>query len=388
MVPAARTVVLGDLHLLRDTPTKVAADLADLVTAHPGVRIVFAGDLFDLAAVSPRRPPRESVASALGAHTRARAALGQHIDNGGEIWLVGGNHDSEVGTPGFSDYFVEALGASADARRRVRSSPWFMRDGGLHLEHGHLYDPDNAPAHPLVNGATSLGVHLTEQFVARVGAQRYVDANDQPPLRLFLAAIAWYKTKAPLVLAQFFRASVGALLKSGPFYRGSGEEDAGRAKANVFAEENDLPPELINGLLALGATPTLESLFATFERLYFDRVLSTMAIGSGLGALAWGSFFSGAGLAALGSLLLMASWSSGHDRYGGTVVERLAQSAEKIVATTDARLVVFGHTHRETQTANYANTGSFAFPRTPAGRPFLEIEGSPRYPRAVRRHWT
>jgi predicted phosphodiesterase len=57
-----------------------------------------------------------------------------------------------------------------------------------------------------------------------------------------------------------------------------------------------------------------------------------------------------------------------------------------VAGVTGAKLVVFGHTHREAQSEGYANTGSFAFPRDAPGRPFLEIEGTAAEPRAVRRY--
>src|SRR5580704_5388532 len=139
MSSAPRTLVLGDLHLVRETPRPVGEDLAGLLAAHPGARVVVAGDLFDLPAASPRMPPRAAVEAALGAHPAARAALARHLDTGGELWLLGGNHDAEVGSEGFADHLLAAVGASPSARPRLRTSPWFFREGGLHLEHGHLY---------------------------------------------------------------------------------------------------------------------------------------------------------------------------------------------------------------------------------------------------------
>jgi hypothetical protein len=380
-------VVLGDLHLVRETPQAVSGDLGRLVAAHPGARLVFAGDLFDLPASSPRRPPRETVTALLGAHPEARAALGRHLDTGGEIWLLGGNHDAEVGTAGFAEHFTAALGAEPASRARVRATPWFFREGGLHLEHGHLYDPDNAPAHPLVHGAPSLGVHFVEEFIAPAGAHQYLQTNDDTPLRLLMAAFAWYGPRAPHVIVRYFYAAFGAMLKSGPFYRGAGEAAAGQALADDFARSRGVTRELCERLVALGARPTMESLADTFSRLYFDRVIATLALAGGLGALAAGRRAAGGAAAGLGALLMMTSWWRGHDRYGGTVPERLATSAGQIAEATGARLVVFGHTHREADTGAYANTGSFAFPRGAPGRPYLEIEGTMAAPRAVRRYW-
>src|SRR6202000_308333 len=89
-----------------------------------------------------------------------------------------------------------ALGLDESAAARVRVSPWFFREGGLHIEHGHLFDPDNAPAHPLVVGEPSLGVHFVEQFIAPAGAHRYLNANDKTPLDLFLSSFVWYGPRA------------------------------------------------------------------------------------------------------------------------------------------------------------------------------------------------
>ena len=82
------------------------------------------------------------------------------------------------------------------------------------------------------------------------------------------------------------------------------------------------------------------------------------------------------------------SWAFGHDRYAGSVTDRLAASARAVVEESGAKLVVFGHTHREAIDGAYANTGSFAFPRRAPGRPFLEIEGSLDSPRVARRYLT
>jgi UDP-2,3-diacylglucosamine pyrophosphatase LpxH len=387
MSAAPRTLVLGDLHLIRETPRAVTRDLAGLVSAHAGARLVFAGDLFDLPADGPRRPACEAVTSVLGAHPDMRAALGRHLDAGGELWLLGGNHDAEVGALDFPAHLVAALGASPEARARVRTSPWFLRDGDVHLEHGHVYDPDNAPAHPLVNGAASLGVHFVEEFIAPAGAHRYQQANHETPLKLFLNSFSWYGARAPYVIYRYFYAAFGALFRSGPFYRAGGERAMGEALADLFAADVGVPRELIDALLAHGATPTLESLAATFSRLYFDRVIATLAITGGLGAAAAGKRVTGGATAALGALLMAGSWSRGHNRYANTVADRLAESADRIAGATGAKLVIFGHTHREAEGERYANTGSFAFPRGAPGRPFLEIEGAAGRPRATRRHW-
>lgn len=387
MSTAPRTVVLADLHLIRESPRPLAADLAAFVAAHAGDRLVCAGDLFDLPADGPRRPAREAVSAVLGAHPDVRAALGRHLDTGGKLVLLGGNHDADVGAASFPADLVAALGATPSAALQVQTSPWFLREGALHLEHGHVYDPDNAPAHPLVQGASSLGVHFVEEFIRPAGAHRYLQVNDQTPLKLFLSSFTWFGARAPHVIYRYFHAAFAAMLKSGPFYRAHGERERGAALADVFAADIGVDRDLVERVLAHGAAPTMESLARTISRLYFDRVVATLSISGGLGAVAAGKPVEGSVVAALGAVLMAASWSRGHDRFGGTVPERLAASAARLAEGTGARLVVFGHTHREGEGERYVNTGSFAFPRGAPGRPYVEIEGSPEAPRAVRRHF-
>jgi len=381
-------LVLGDLHLTRSTPRNVSEDLARLITAHPGARIVCAGDLFDLSADLPRLPLPRAVEEVFVTHPAAKAAFARHIEQGGELWLVSGNHDATVGLGDFRDSLLRALAPSPSASARLRTTPWFFREGALHIEHGHLYDPDNAPAHPLVVGEASLGVHFVEQFIAPAGAFRYLNMNDETPLKLFLSSFAFYGPRAPYVIYRYFHAAIGAVLRSGPLYRrrAASEIPAGREGAARFMKELDMPPELVEQMLALGVRPTLESTSRTFSRLYFDRVLSTLAMASGVGTAALGHAKVGTAAFSVGALAMTLSWARGHNRYRGTVAEQLEDGARRIIEATNARLVVFGHTHREALDERYANTASFAFPRGAPGRPFLEIEGGPEAPRAVRRY--
>ena len=268
----------------------------------------------------------------------------------------------------------------------MRTTPWFFRDGNVHIEHGHLYDPDNAPGHPLVAFGPSLGVHFTEEFIATTGAHKYLNANDGKPLDLFLSAFRWYGVRAPYVVYRFFCTAFSALAKSGRYYQGAGEWAAGIEAIAPFVTKAGVSREIADNVLALRATPTLASTRNTFARLYLDRVAGTLAVMGGVAALTAGQRALGGAAVSVGALLLGASWARGHDRYGGTVSERLAASASKIAETTGAKLVVFGHTHREAMAGVYANTGSFSFPRGAPGRPFLQIGGTRDAPRAERHY--
>ncbi|MFO0552128.1 MAG: metallophosphoesterase [Polyangiaceae bacterium] len=386
-VITGRTLVLGDLHLVRETPTAVVDDLVSLVTSNPGARFVFLGDLFDLSADHPGTPKAHALREAIACQPRVRRALAEHVDRGGQIWLAGGNHDSAVGDPEHDDGLIEGLGLdTAAVRGRVRTSPWFFREGGLHLEHGHLYDPDNATSHPLVSGVRSLGVHFVEEFIAPTGAFKYLNMNDELPLKMLLSAFTFYGVRGPYVIFKYFDAAFRAVAKSGPFFEGAVEQLAGAALEADFKHEHGVSDDLLKAMLQLPARPTMESFTATFQRLYLDRTGSTFAMMGGLGLLARGKRRAGATLFGAGALTMGISWALNYDRYSGSVPQLLADGAQRVVDATGAKLVVMGHAHREALTDNYANTGSFSFPRGAPGRPYLEIEGTPDAPRAVRRY--
>lgn len=383
-----RTIAVGDLHLVRDTPKGVVDDAVRLLEDHPGARIVFLGDLFDLSADHPGREKGPALREAVETHAPFARALGEHVDRGGELWIVGGNHDAAAGDPEERGSLLEALRLEGDRRARVRTSPWLFREGGLHLEHGHLYDPDNAVAHPLVAGARSLGVHFVEEFIAPTGAFRYLNANDGMPLDLLLSAFKWYGVRGPYVVYKYFDAAFRALAGSGePFAARAGDDLAeGRAREASYAASIGVGPELLRALDGIRAEPTRMSARRTFQRLYLDRVASTVAMTTGALALLAGRRTAGLTLLGAGALSMGVSWALGYDRYGGNVPEMLERGANEVARKTDAKLVVMGHAHREALTDRYANTGSFSFPRGAPGRPFLEIEETASGPRAARRY--
>jgi predicted phosphodiesterase len=350
-----RTLVLGDLHLSSHTPKGVERDLERLLDEHGGSRVVFAGDFFDLSAEAGKA---RDLATGFEAHPRTKVALARHVERGGELVFLAGNHDPEIAdVPSFFS-------------RGVRVSPWFFRDGGLHVEHGHLYDPDNAPAHPLASARGTLGVHFVEEFIAKTGAFAYLNANDKTPLELFWNAFRWYGRRGPFVVYTYFEAAFAALAKSGPFYKP--ESHAG---IEAFLEDAGVDEPTVRALMDERATPTMTSLRDTVARLYLDRVTATVSIMAGLGAFALGRRKLAAVLGAAGLAGLVWSWSRGHDRYGGKVPARLDAAATRVRRAAGADLVVFGHAHEIADRDGYSNTASFAFPRGVPGRPFLEIVG-------------
>ena len=380
-----RTVAIGDLHLSSHTPREVASDAAALVRQHRGDRIVFVGDLLDLSADVPRVPSSRAIEEGLGAYPELCRALAEHVDAGGELRFVAGNHDPELGGDDAPVRIADVLDLRGVARQRIETTPWFFHEDGVHVEHGHLYDPDNAPAHPLVVPSGSLGVHFVEEFIAPTGAYAYLNKNDGTPLELFLSAFRFYGPRGPYVVYRYFHAAALALTKAGPFFAGTKERARGRELMDAFLEGVAAEPALVEALLAQAVTPTMESLRGTLARLYLDRVSGTIASATGLALLLAGKWRWGAALAAVGAAALATSWSMGHDRYGGHVDRRLADAGERLADATGASVVLFGHAHVATSSERYKNTGSFAFPKKEPGRPYVVVERGGFGPRAERR---
>ncbi len=387
MSSAPRTVVLSDLHLVRETPPALAADLASLTAAHAGARLLFLGDLFDLPASTPRGPHRQTVTAALGAHPSARAALGRHLDGGGELWLLGGNHDAEVGTEGFGAHLVAALGASRVPRRGCAPRPGSSARARSTWSTVTSTIPTTRPPTRSSTARRAWASTSSRSSSRRRRPSLPADQRRHPAEALPLLVHHLRPARPPRSSPVTSTPRSPPCSRAAPSTAPRPRSPPAAPSKEAFAVELGVGRDLVEAVLAQGATPTLESLSRTFSRLYFDRVIATLAITGGLGTAAAGHRLAGSAVAALGALLMITSWAQGHNRYGGAVPELLSASAERIAAATGARLVVFGHTHREADGDRYANTGSFAFPRGAPGRPFLEIEGTAEAPRATRRYW-
>lgn len=364
------TIAVGDLHLVRDGSREVARDLMRLLRENPGCRLAIAGDLFDLSADFPGEAPLVALRRALAASPLV-PALAEHVDRGGALWWVAGNHDAPIGEPDARALVDDALDVGADGRARILVSPWFLREDGFHLEHGHLYDPDNALSHPLYPCVRSLGVQFVEEFIAPTGAFRYLNNNDATPLKLFVSAFTWYGRRGPHVVYRYFRTAFRALARSGYFYDDAHEIAVGAARERAFVAEVGAQAALIEALRSHASMPTLKSFPDTFRRLYLDRVAATVALTTGAVLAATNHTRAAALVAGAGAVVMGTSWALGHDRYGGAVSERLANAGAAIAESTSADLVVFGHAHSEVASARYANTASFAFPKGAPGRPYL-----------------
>ncbi len=366
-------VVVGDVHFSHGSRRDSGRALGRLVAEHSGAEIMLNGDIFNLSLDAPERDPLESVLAMLRAEPELRTALRAHLTGAGRLTLLPGNHDAALADPALRARLLAWLELGEDAK--LACSRWFERRGKVHVEHGHAYDPDNAPTHPLVRPSVTtepLGVALTRRFLAPNRAFDFAHATEITPLEAITRATRVFGLRMPLLLARY-------LVTAGRFCREAGwrpelarERERGDALLLGAAAEFGLDVETLRALDADRPRPTHESFERAFFRLYFDRLVATTAAAGGIGIGALAKSRSLFGLAGLSVLYLVESQRRGRNRYEGLPVRRLRQASARVRDITGAELVIFGHTHVAEATSGYLNPGSFTY-RAGEPRPYAWV---------------
>ncbi len=377
-----RTLVLADLHLAHEGTLAAGDDLARLVRRHGGDEIVLAGDSFDLSVDPPSRDPLESLLALLRPQRELRDALHAHLSAGHPVALLGGNHDAALSSDMTRAALLQWL--ALDSSAPLSLPPWFVRRGPVHIEHGHVFDPDNAPAHPLSSWSPAtepLGIALTRRFLAPSGALAFAHAHETTPLAGFLRTFRLYGARAPVVVARYFATAISLCLEAGKQPGLSEERTSGESRLPEFADSHGLCVDALSELTRAVPKPRHHEPKETFERLYFDRI-GAAVLTTAAGIVALGGSAPAAAMAVAGAAFLGYSVSKGVSRYSGEPERRLRDGAELVRSLTGARHVVLGHTHREDEAPGYFNTGSFAFSRA-MGRPHLLVDADGNIERRV-----
>jgi UDP-2,3-diacylglucosamine pyrophosphatase LpxH len=373
--PARPLVVVGDVHLSHGGRSETGRELGRLFQLYPGAELVLNGDIFNLSLDAPARDPVDSVLAMLAAEPELRTALRAHVSGGGTVTLLPGNHDAALATPALRAPLLALLELGESAPLAVER--WFLRRNGVHVEHGHAYDPDNAPTHPLAVPALAtepLGVALTRRFLAPNRAFDFAHATEITPVEALARAVRVFGARMPLVLARYFRESAKFCKEAGFRSEHLDELRVGDELVRAVAEETGLEEARIRAVLDDRPRPTHESFERAFFRLYFDRVAGTVATGAFVGLWALSRSRTALGLGALAALYLTES-VRGRNRYEGLPVRRLRAASERVRELTGAKTVIFGHTHVAELADGYANHGSFTY-RDGPGRPYAYVNGA------------
>jgi hypothetical protein len=385
--PAGSTLIVGDLHLFADGDRRPAEALVALLADDPDAHVVFAGDTLDFAAEGSRDDARATT-KLLAAFPALTRTLAERASRGVTTTFLAGNHDASVASPPVLAAIHAALELSPADRVNVRASPWFTRvgpEGDVHVEHGHVFDPDGAPAHPLAPDIRDdVGIRILKRFVVPVGGHDLVHANAEPPLKLITRVFRTYGPRAPYIVAKYIKAAVHTATESGKRFPLEADRIEGAKRLESFAAEVELDRDVLEKLLDAHATPTMARFTSACLRLYLDRVsaCAAMTLGTATALVVPPMLPVGASVATLGALSLAASLIAGVDRYGGRAHEKLAHGAQSTIAITGARAVVMGHVHVPVDAGAYRNTGSFAFSQHGA-RPYIKVVGTADVVRAV-----
>ncbi|RYZ01473.1 MAG: hypothetical protein EOO73_35490 [Myxococcales bacterium] len=369
-------IVASDVHLTRGGSERSAGRLAKLVEQHPHHEVVLNGDIFNLSLDAPSRDPAESIASIVAEYPILTTALRRHLEDGHALTLISGNHDAGVMMRGARERLLQAIGAAPQARLAIE--PWFIRRGDVHVEHGHVYDPDNAPAHPLAAWSPEtepLGIALTRRFLSPHDAFHFAHAHHTTPLQGLTDAFRTFRFRAPMMIVHYFATSSRLAAEAAVPERMSAEKARGESAIEDFAVHSGMPADVVRALYRALPRPTHEDFKQTFFRLYFDRVVATLGVAGGaarvlLGGLGGGVV--GGAVALSGALYLHRSVKKGVDRYSSLPVKRLFEGAELVREITGAKLVIFGHTHCEDEAEGYKNSASFSYTYR-AGSPYLLV---------------
>jgi UDP-2,3-diacylglucosamine pyrophosphatase LpxH len=366
-------IVASDLHLSAEASAGTVRDLAHLMREHPAHEFILAGDVFNLSWEAPGCSAVGAVMTLVDAFPDLRAAFREHLARGNPLTFVAGNHDAGLlGVP-MQAALLQKLELSGDAPLEI--APWFVRRGVVHVEHGHFYDPDNAPAHPLAVWSPEtepLGIAITRRFVRPSGVYHFSHAHDTTPLAGIAKAFRMYGARTPLIIAEWFRVAAHLCLETRERGRFDAEHAAGAAALEEFAALVDLDETILKALLESGALPTHRDFRKTFMRLYFDRVFATGGLLLSGAAYLAGKSRVGGVLGLLAGLYLIQSVQRTGNRYEDLPVERLRAAAARVRELTGAEGVIFGHTHHVDSVPGYANSGSFGY--SIQGRPYVRVD--------------
>lgn len=366
-------IILSDLHLGPTCPSDTEKAAATVIRRHPGSDVLLLGDSLDLSLDPPKTDPGRSAARHLAINRNLRLAMREQLQRGASVMFFAGNHDAQLAHPGVRAQMLAELELTQDAP--LHCGLWCLQRAGIHLEHGHLYDPDNASPHPLVAPSIDtepLGIAMMRNVLAPTDSLFFAHAHEMTPWAGLSQAFVRLGTRAPALIARYYYVATRIFLRAGA-RNFSEEQRLGFERLANYAHTYGLEREGLERALSLRVLPRHQNKKDVFFRLYLDRSLAT--------ALWWSCGLAGAltanvtslSLAGLGLGYLGLSLSRGKNRYSGSLVPRIREAALALRQHVNASAVIFGHTHVEEHCPGYANTGSFGFGGR-NGRSYLLLE--------------
>ncbi|MCA9700169.1 MAG: metallophosphoesterase, partial [Myxococcales bacterium] len=269
-------------------------------------QLVVNGDFIDFwnieigeAKEDPEQVAVQRLHAVLDAYPRVEDALISFLDAGNSIVFVAGNHDAEFLYPAVCRAMADRLMSGGDPDGEaltttgvtvldeveagtVRFVPWFVRDGGAWIEHGHLFDPacsTHAQLSPTRGGrlVKSVAEVATRRFTNRMPEIDYDAADKFSTMDYVRWAVARGWRFMVRVLFLYLR-MVGGMLAL--WARGGRVDKAGRA-----AHEERLAKVAKNAGLQMSALMALQNMAPPPSSASVGGVLSVTALDLALSAL-------------------------------------------------------------------------------------------------------
>ena len=197
--------------------------------------------------------------------------------------------------------------------------------------------------------------------------------HEATPLEAMKCAFEVWGVRAPLVALQFCALCLTICAETTVPSRFAAQQRHGEAELMRCAADTGVAEATLRALLDAGPEPTHASFRRTFMRLYCDRVLAALAVPTGLLASAMLGVPGSAALSAASLAYVTASLMRSGNRYSNRMPDHLRAGADLVRRLTGAKLVIFGHTHREDEADGYVNSGSFGYTER-VERPFVSVD--------------
>jgi len=298
-------------------------------------------------------------------HRRSLNALTSFAHHGNALVFVVGNHDVDLWFSEVRDKLVDHLADEApdpaSVRTRIRFEPWFYYEKDCaYVEHGHRFDPYATFPDPLKPLAADRGNQLAPNF-GHFGLRYFCNRVRSFPVHdldhlQFMDVVRWIRNHPPWYVIRAairFAAFVVVYAKAALSDRFHRERRGGKVRAKrrkrirKFAVRSGLPLNRVLALDRLRKPHVGATLTRLAQALLLDLIGITIATVVGIiaafwywdGLMAWGIAI---GVFSLG--LLIERWAA-QTRPAIDIHPIHERMARRIGRLTDARVVIFGHTH-------------------------------------------
>jgi len=384
-------------------------------------QLVINGDFIDFWNIEIGDPKQDAAELAverlyvvLDAYPGVEDALISFLDAGNSIVFVAGNHDAEFLYPEVCRAFAERLEGALDegpdpGRLRdritetgvatldevgageVRFVPWFVREGGAWIEHGHLFDPacsTHAQLSPTRGGrlVKSVAEVATRRFTNLMPEMAYDAADHFTTTDYVRWALARGWRFMVRVVFLYLR-MVGGMLA---LWARTGRVDrAGRSsheeRLAKLAKNAGLQMSALTALEAMVPPPTSASVGGVLSVTALDVVLSILTPFVLVVGLCWISEWSLVMGAPIGALLGVAAGIGVISRRSKRdIAQDMLEVASSVGEVTGTRIVLMGHSHHGSLERRgeviYGNSGSWldgshlVARREPGGDMLVDVE--------------